>query len=174
MVIHGFQEGGNPSELGRILNQKCGDHYCAAACDITNMAACNSAVDGLLRYASENFPNQVNFQENRGLSPYPVGFASLTSIKFLGLLPAKTYVSDEVVAARIKLGQALVENQYYYNKVNSVLNNYPGAFDKFSNFYKKLDSLNKRVIENMRLLMDDQDGAIGCYSDPESCPIIAK
>ena len=108
------------------------------------------------------------------MSPYPVGFASLTSIKFLGLLPAKTYVSDEVVAARIKLGQALVENQYYYNKVNSVLNNYPGAFDKFSNFYKKLDSLNKRVIENMRLLMDDQDGAIGCYSDPESCPIIAK
>ena len=68
VIIHGYQQGGDPSQLGRILDQKCGDHFCAASCSMTNMSSCVSAVDGLLNYAINIYPSQLSITENRGLS----------------------------------------------------------------------------------------------------------
>lgn len=113
VVIHGYQEGGDPSKLASILNQKCGDHYCAASCNMTNMTTCISAIDGLLSYAVNLFPTQISIQDNRGLSSYPIGFADLLNIRFLGLKVPPSYVTDAVVEARKTLADQVFLNNYY-------------------------------------------------------------
>jgi hypothetical protein len=43
-----------------MLDSKCGPHYCAASCDIQHMDNCITATDGLISYAVNNLPSQVN------------------------------------------------------------------------------------------------------------------
>jgi hypothetical protein len=52
-----------------------------------------SAIDGLLKYAINQFPSQISIEEGRGLSSYPIGFSSLIDIKFLGLVIPPSYVT---------------------------------------------------------------------------------
>lgn len=73
--IMAYQSGGNPAELAKILNSTCGSSYCAATCDMLRMSDCMGAVNGLFKYASSNFPNQVNLNDPKTLSPFSIGFA---------------------------------------------------------------------------------------------------
>jgi len=41
------------------------------------MADCTGAVNGLLKYAINNFPAQVKIDDVRTLSTFPIGFAKL-------------------------------------------------------------------------------------------------
>ena len=58
--IMAYQSGGNPADLAKLLNSTCGSAYCAASCSLTNMNDCVGSMNGLLKYASSNFPSQVN------------------------------------------------------------------------------------------------------------------
>ena len=49
------------------------------------MSDCVGAVNGLLKYAINNFPSQVQVQDLRTLSTFPIGFAKLQDIRWLGL-----------------------------------------------------------------------------------------
>ncbi len=65
-----------------------------------NMNDCMGAVNGLIKYASSNFPNQVNLNDPKTLSPFSMGFADMQDIKWLGLAIPTTYATKEVVAMR--------------------------------------------------------------------------
>jgi hypothetical protein len=100
MTILGYQSGGNPAELSKILNSSCGSSYCAGTCSMQKLSDCNAAVNGLLKYAMGNFPAQVNIQDVRTLSAFPIGFAKLQNIKWIGLDIPPSYVTQSVLAMR--------------------------------------------------------------------------
>ena len=50
-----------------------------------------------------------------------------------------------------------------------MLDKYPVAWNKSSTLYKKAKSLYDAVNNNMNLLMDQQTGAITCYTDVKNC-----
>ncbi len=107
MSILAYQSGGNPAELAKILNSSCGSNYCAATCSMQRLTDCNSAVNGLLKYAINNFPSQVDLNDVRTLSSFPLGFAKLQSIKWIGLETSPSYVTKDVVAMRQNLANKL-------------------------------------------------------------------
>lgn len=74
---------------------------------MTNMASCISAVDGLIAYAVNDYPKQVSFADNLGLSAYPMGFANILNIRLIGLKVPATYVTDNVTEARIALANSI-------------------------------------------------------------------
>ncbi len=117
MTILAYQSGGNPAELAKILNSSCGSNYCAATCSMQRLTDCNSAVNGLLNYAINKFPSQVDLQDIRTLSSFPLGFAKLQSIKWIGLETSPTYVTKDVVSTRQILADKLLENQYYLDSM---------------------------------------------------------
>ena len=91
--MQAYQLGGNPSQLAKKLDQKCGEHYCAAACNITSLDNCIGVIDRLLKYASGSFTSQVSVADNRGLSAFPIGFATLADLKWIGLKPPKSVIT---------------------------------------------------------------------------------
>lgn len=82
------------------MNSTCGSAYCAASCSLTNMNDCIGVMNGLLKYASTNFPNQVNLQDPKTVTPFSTGFADMQDIKWLGLTTPKSYVTKDVAAMR--------------------------------------------------------------------------
>lgn len=151
------------------MDQKCGAHYCAAACDIQHMENCMFVVDRLIQYAVNDFTSQVSVTENKGLSSFPIGFALMVDIKWLGLVIPPSWVNYAVEQARTKLGEAFYENKYYIEKFHVLLDKYPVAWNKNSTLYKKAKSFSNAVNNNMDLLMDQQKGAITCYTDVKNC-----
>jgi hypothetical protein len=77
LTILAYQSGGNPAELSKILDSSCGSNYCAATCSFERLADCNSAINGLFKYAIDLFPSQVNLQDISTLSSFPLGFAKI-------------------------------------------------------------------------------------------------
>jgi hypothetical protein len=83
--ILAYQSGGNPAELAKILDATCGSSYCAASCSMLKMNDCMGAINGLIKYASSNFPSQINLKDPSTLAPFSIGFADMQDIKWLGL-----------------------------------------------------------------------------------------
>jgi len=115
-----YQSGGNPAELAKILNSSCGSSYCAATCSMLNMNDCAGAVNGLIKYASTHFPNQVNLNDAKTISPFTIGFADLQDIKWLGLAVPRSYATGEVVEMRGRLASEMFRNQKLMDKITSI------------------------------------------------------
>lgn len=159
-----YQSGGNPAELAKILNSTCGSSYCAATCSMQKMEDCMGAVNGLLKYASSNFPNQVNLNDPKTLSPFSIGFADLQDIKLFGLNIPPTYATKEVVAMREQIANSLFLHQYYVDKINDM--NLALPFDKESKLWQPLAQLSDLCRENIASIMDQTSGGILCFRDP--------
>jgi hypothetical protein len=163
--IMAYQSGGNPAELAKILNSTCGSSYCAASCSMQNMTSCTGAVNGLIKYASINFPNQVNLKDPSTLSPFSIGFADMQDVKWLGLAVPTFYATKEVVAMRATIGDELLKNQYYFDVMTSLAQiKLPLAKDSI--LYRTITNLKSRCKANVDAIMDQYSGGIICFKDP--------
>ncbi len=100
MTILAYQDGGNPAELAKVFNSTCGSGYCAATCSMLKLSDCDSAITGLLRYAINTFPPQVDLQNIKTLSSFSIGFAQLQSIKYIGLEAPPSILTKDIVVMR--------------------------------------------------------------------------
>lgn len=169
VTIEAYQMGGNPSQLSKILNKDDKGNYYAAMCSLTDMVSCQKAVNGLLDYATERFTSQVSVVDNKGMSSFSIGFASLVDVKWLGITIPPAWVNYEIQQARIRLADAYFQNKYYVEKFYVLLNKYPIPWNKTSSLYKNVQKLSALANANMDLLMDASTGAITCYSDVKNC-----
>lgn len=64
------------------------------------MTDCSNSINGLLKYAINNFPNQVNVQDPKTMSPFSIGFANMQDVKWIGLNTPPSFVTSDVVAMR--------------------------------------------------------------------------
>lgn len=123
-------------------------------CSLTDMVSCQKAVNGLLDYATQSFTTQVSVVDNKGMSSFPIGFASLVDIRWLGINIPPSWVNYDVQQARIRLGDAFYENKYYIEKFYVLLSKYPIPWNKTSTLYKTALKLSNMANANMDLLMD--------------------
>lgn len=172
VIIQAYQKGGNPAELSKILAKDDKGVYYSLSCDLQHMDNCVKAANGLLNYAVDNFPKQVSFNPDKGLVPLGPGFIKHDPIAEYGLTPAPSLVTKEVAENRIFLGNALKENQYYQQKIDTLLLGYPVQWDKNSEIYKAAAKLYKMATNNIDAInapSNPDDGALKCYSHPTLC-----
>jgi hypothetical protein len=82
------------------------------------MSDCTGAINGLLKYATNNFPNQVQLQDVKTLSTFPIGFAKLQDIQWLGLQNPASLVTKNISDMRQTLASNFLLNQYYANRLS--------------------------------------------------------
>ncbi len=172
VIIEAFQKGGNPAELSQILSKNTGGTYYALSCDLQHMDSCVKAANGLLTYAVENFPKQISFNPDKGLVPLGNGFIKHDPIAEYGLTPPPSQVTKEVLQNRSYLASALKENQYYQQKLDSLIMRYPVRWDHDSEMYKSAVKLYKTATNNIDAITvpaSPDDGALKCYNHPGFC-----
>ncbi len=82
------------------------------------MSDCIGAINGLLKYATNNFPSQVQLQDVKTLSAFPIGFAKLLYIQWLGLQNPASLITKNISDMRQTLASSFLLNQYYANRLN--------------------------------------------------------
>ncbi len=172
VIIQAYQKGGNPAELSKVLSKDQSGVYYALSCDLQHMDNCVKAANGMLNYAVENFPKQISFNPDNGLVPLGTGFVKHDPIAEYGLTPPPSLVTKEVIDDRNYLASVLEENQYYQQKLNSLIMGYPVPWDSNSDIYKSAVKLYKKVTNNsdsITLPASPDDGALKCYNHPELC-----
>lgn len=172
VLMQAYQMGGEPSQLANILSKDSNGDYYALSCSIQDMANCIKAANGLLNYAQSNFPQQFSFANNTGLTPLGVGFIDYEPIRYLGVTPPPSLVNQTVINDRVALANSLIENQYYEQKFDELLNGYPVAWDLNSNLYMTSQKLYNQAQNNIKTIMgagNPHAGAIGCFDYPDEC-----
>ena len=176
--VKAMQIGGKPELLAQILN----GGRATTECSITNMSACRQTAQDIVNYAANNFSKQVTVSGRSisgSYSPLPINIPQDTeSIANLGIQPLKTVITPEISADRIALANDLNENEYYYNHFNTLLTQYPVAWDTSSHFYGLARQAEGFAITNLHIILknplDIEDSAIQCYNSPTLCPQITK
>lgn len=173
MELEAYQAGGDSTQLGKILNNAPDGKYYALTCNLDNLTACENAAQGLVTYGSATFPAQVSFTgSGKGLNPLGEGFASSVSISKVGLQVPASLVTPQIKQDRQTLGEELLENQYYQDKLGALVNHYPVAWDEQSNTYKSAGKYYNRAKNNVDTLLNPETGGLACYTEPQQCPTI--
>lgn len=172
--------GGKPQQLSQILSKDANGDYYILRCDLKNMEKCVKTADGLLSYATDNYPNQISYSDGgKGLEPLGLGFAHYTPIRYIGLTPSDTLVTPQVQKVRLTLASIYKANQYYQEKAYQIMNGYPvqSQFLKPSTLYANASLLYDIAKSNINILKPAQDadaGALGCFDYPDQCEMVAK
>jgi tetratricopeptide (TPR) repeat protein len=172
VTIQAYQKGGDPGQLSKILNKDPSGHYYAFTCDMQNMVNCVRVADGMLDYAKDNFPNQINFNPttSKGLVPLGIGFSEYIPIGLIGLKEPTSLVTDEVIKARTEIAEEINLYRQYENKISELINSYPGVWDRNNNFYKKMQMLLERSKKNLNYLQNAKE----CFNMPPKCMVVKK
>ncbi|KAK9501772.1 hypothetical protein O3M35_012443 [Rhynocoris fuscipes] len=171
VIIQAFQIGGEPSQLSKILRKDTSGKYYALTCSLIAIDDCIKAASGLLDYAKDNFPAQISFKNNTGLTPLGIAFSQYNPIEYLGLTPPVSLVTKEVVQYRYELSDKLKESEYYIQKLYPFNNQgYPIELD--NKFMTSANSILSKARNNVHLLMQAHKGAADCFNYPDKCKII--
>ncbi len=172
-----YQRGGDPLALTKILSKDSSGNYYILTCDMQHMDNCVKTANGLLSYATDNFPTQFSFKDNTGLTPLGLGFAQYKPMSYTGLTPPPSYVTAQVQADREALATAYSDAQYYVQNLQSLLQGYPVALDNGSDLYQDAQLLYKDQQSNLNVLLNSSDpdqGAMGCYDFPDQCDTLTQ
>lgn len=156
VALHALQIGGEPTQLTQILNHN------VLTCNITAMEDCLQTAKTLLAYAKD-FGNQIKNNTNFE----PLGMATYHPVKWIGLIPPASLVTAEVKKYRQELANLLRVNEYYTEKLYSLGKGYPVELDVA--FVENANYILTKTDRNMRILMDPQMGAVGCFNEPDRC-----
>ena len=168
----GFQNGGNSVELAQIFTNTTNGYY-ITSCSFSNLTACNQVITGVLDYAANNFPNQMN-QTAYGIegNTSPIGY-SFAPYKALGLPPSQSIITPEINQARetlINLNDITDEQDLF---ISHLLSSWVIKYmdqDTLSD----LQNTAANVTYNLGLLQDQNTGGIACYSEPQNCISVAQ
>jgi hypothetical protein len=161
--ITGFQLGGDPSQLSKLLSASVVD------CDIKNTQACQDTAKNLINYVSNIFPTQFKKDES-GIWTSPL--VPLTQFKKdyllsdIGFNLSPTYITKEIEDKRNDLIRLFNLNDYYQKNINYLLRYYPVQLDE--TFAK----LNNVLSNNIYLLLNGNEygnKALDCFEFPFKC-----
>lgn len=170
--LRAFQRGGTPSDLGEIM----GGSENLVQCSLSDMTACNTAVENMLNYATQEFPGQFSMAPpNRDLDLFGLAFTYSLPATRLGLTMPDSLVDPAMTVTRKQLENWLSESQYYSDMIGRIINYYPVPWQKESYLYASIEASYKKATANIEALMsydDPQSGALGCWMTPSKCASI--
>ncbi len=165
-----YQEGGDPTQLGKVFEKDRTGSYYFLKCNIQDMASCQKYVDGLIDYAKNDFPKQIDGRTGKGFSPG--GTVTTVSAATLGITIAPSFLTPQINAARIALSKQYFFNDYYNQKLFLLVKSYPVEWIQSSSIYGTLAAFYRVAEGNIEILMG-QEGGIQCYDDVVNCPALA-
>ncbi|TNV83030.1 hypothetical protein FGO68_gene10054 [Halteria grandinella] len=164
ITITGQQLGGDPTQLGNILNDQ-------GSCSLQNPSECQKIVQSLSKYFSETFPSQFKKNaESIWTSPLVKlgSFAKGYNLRVAGFQIGESYVTKEVEEARSRLIQARSSLQDLKNNLTNLQTHYPVELD--SEFKLQIEITLKKVQQNI----DQFYGADECWMEPYNCVEVAE
>lgn len=169
LEVSAMQDGGDPTQIAKIFG-KCGDNYCVASCDLDKLSDCQGIINGIVDYAQNNLPAQVDFKNERVIgNAVPINF-SYMDYQSLGLTVGNPVVTpgNPIWNARQNLWQIYEDTQTNLTLVSHVLSSYVAPYIG-ADYIAKLKALSQALQSNIHLLEDPTYGAIACYFYPGNC-----
>lgn len=168
LSVYALQEGGDPTQIAKIFGTPtCGGHYCVSTCDLNNLSACQGIIDGIIGYAQNNLPGQIDFtsgQPTPSATPLSYTFAPYPGVKV-----GQTVITDAITAARDQLSDIYTQQLQQYVFLTHLLNSPYVVYRLNSVYAQELTVMEKALFNNLEILEDPTDGAAACFQDPVDC-----
>ena len=171
-----YQLGGDATRLAKALSKDPHSNYYITKCHLNDLSACQSTIDGILDYASQEFPQQLEVANGEVIKNDPkatvASFDKALSqpVHYLpGLNAGKSLVTDEVKQARASLVVAVNKARYLRDSFSAILDYYGSMLP--DNVRHEISNGNKNAIYNLSLL---NNNSLKCYTEPTECVELAK
>jgi Leucine Rich repeats (2 copies) len=165
--IQAYQLGGDVAKLSQALNANLGDKpevKAIAVCSMDNPDACLQLLNGAIKYATDEFPKQINPALG---ADNPAGPADLIYItkpwSDLALYSPPAIIADGVKTAREDLSFQFERNLKYRNRVRALQT---GPLRLSPAQQTKIEHIDTIVSDNLKLI--DETANI-CYSQMDRC-----
>ena len=165
LKISGFQLGGDPTQLSRIISLK------TSTCSLNKMDDCQDIIKTMIEYASNEFPKQFQSKDGKWTSSLvPLGqFTKDFSVDEFGIKLSKSFVDDKVLKLRDDLVDIFHQSRNNFNHINFIYENYPAPLKK-----ENYDILNQAYITskfNLELVKTTCE-PLFCWREPQKCESI--
>lgn len=167
LEVSALQIGGDVSALAKIFSQGP-DPYAVTACSLEDLNSCQKTITGVLAYAANAFPEQINFQNGTVLGSASSQGYTFMPFTNLGLNVGKSIITPAIEAAREELGDLYLDIQKKQVFINHIIES--SIFNSFFNPIK--DGIKKaadNINYNIKLLDNPDSGVMGCYNSPQNC-----
>ncbi|MBX9705995.1 MAG: hypothetical protein K5Q00_07040 [Gammaproteobacteria bacterium] len=168
LSVYALQEGGDASQLAKIFGgPTCVGHYCVSTCDLNNLNACQGIIDGIISYAANDFPAQIDFKDGQVTgSAVPLSYTMGT---YAGVKDGQTVVTDAIKQARIQLGNIYEQQLQEYTTLSHLLTSDVMTAYQAPGYREEMQSMADTLNANLSLLVAPDTGVSACYSDPSDC-----
>lgn len=174
--VHMYQLGGDVSQLSTALGGAKTSidgqsSYALVDCSITNLEACRGAINGMLKYASDNSDNATSFPKQFGTEnwkpgqpggPAVIAYAT-KSYYTAGITPPNPFVDQSVKAARESLFAAFDRQLELSSRINALVK---GTIPLSPQQQASINAVNTTVNENIAKIAGAGDT---CYNDFTAC-----
>ena len=178
--VTAFQMGGDPGQLAKIL----GDGEAVTHCSITDMAMCNKAAENIVKYAADNFSDQIKVVDGKLSGAYtnlPFDVTNMESMLNIGLTPGETLDNRPGVKEnRIKLANLLDEYGYYSERFNNIVKYYTDTtkINLNESYREEIQALANNATYNKDVILinptDPTQTASKCYNSPLECESVTQ
>lgn len=167
LEVSALQVGGDVSSLAKIFSQGP-NPYAVTSCSLEDLSSCQKTITGVLAYAANSFPDQINFQNGTVLGSAASEGYTFMPMSLLGLKVGNSIITPEVEGARNELGNLYLHIQNEQIFVTHILES--TIFNSFFNDVKdQLKKTGNDLSTNIKLLDNLDSGVMGCYNSPEEC-----
>jgi hypothetical protein len=167
MNLLAYQGGGNPSDLAQIFANNTNGYY-ITSCSFSSLTQCQQVINGVLNYAVNNFPNQVNITNGEIVgNAAPIGYTYLP-YTILGLNASSTVITPEITQARDTLENLYNTLQEQNVFISHILGSWTNKY-MTSDVLAYMQATLSNITYNINLLEDQNTGAITCFTQPSNC-----
>lgn len=166
-TMSALQIGGDASQLAKIFNSGP-DPYAFASCSLEKMDNCSKIITGVIGYAADKFPDQIDFKNGKVFgNAEALGYAH-TDFSDLGLDVGPTIINATIESLRKQLGDLELHSKNIQTYVTHLTNSL--IFNDFNASIKeKIKETSNNLEANLKQLEDAKTGALACYTAPENC-----
>lgn len=167
LKISGFQLGGDPTQLSRIISLK------TSTCSLNKMEDCQDMIKTMIDYASNEFPKQFKNEDGKWTSSLvPLGqFTKDFSVDEFGVKLAKSFVDEKVLKLRYDLVGIFQKAKFNFFHVNFIYENYPGVFREEE--FRVLHNAYEVTKFNYDLVRTTCE-PLFCWKEPQKCESIVE
>ena len=167
MEFSAYQSGGDATELAKVFSSGP-SHYYITSCSLSNLDACNSVIDGVLNYAANNLPAQIDFKNGTIYGSASTLSYTYMDVSQFGLNAGTSVLNDTIIASRQHLGDIYKAQESYSVFVNHILSS-PFASYMATQTVNLLRIAKNSLDKNVALLENENSGAPSCYFYPTKC-----
>ncbi|MDE3047581.1 MAG: hypothetical protein KGI83_04445, partial [Verrucomicrobiota bacterium] len=165
LSVFAYQQGGNVSQLAEIFGTNSSNNRYVVSCLFGNWQNCQGVITGILNYAENILPRQMQIPHILSYNTVP--------LEVFGLFPGRSTVNATVVAARKQLGDLYFNQTSQVHLVNHMVQSpFLTQYIPYST-QELLQQTLTALQANLDTLTNAQ-GVIMCYADPSDCPSLAS